>query len=422
MSMAAIRFCPCRSAAVLEEHIAPFLEFLKQQCYATVTIQQCRVAVTEFSIYLGGRVADPEEITLDHLCGYLGIRAKIFPQLWRRPMLPNYQERLAAALRLFLRFLANQGIRTQIPLREPKNLYAVPGHERTLRDYEHFLVDDRGLAKGTITAYLDHAAKVCRKFMESKSSRWDELSHKLLYEHLRSLARTLGPHSLSFAESALRSFFRFLHITKRCTKNLDLFLIRRRTYVLASVPKRASMDQLKLLFDDVRGNSAEQIRDRAVLLLLTLYGIRIGEVVRLTMEDVRWREQQIILRRRKAGRDLVLPLHSAVAQALLEYIQQVRPPISPYREVFLSSRVLHPYRRGSDLGVTLRARVRKLGLEIHPHMLRHTLASQLINADCPPEWIQQLLGHARFDSTQIYAKVDMAHLREVADNDAMDLT
>jgi integrase/recombinase XerC len=63
----------------------------------------------------------------------------------------------------------------------------------------------------------------------------------------------------------------------------------------------------------------------------------------------------------------------------------------------------------------------KLGLRLHPHALRHTLASHLINNDCPPEWIQVLLGHANFASTQLYAKVDMAHLREVADNDARGL-
>lgn len=407
---------------MLEEHISPFLEFLKQQHYARMSIQLCRVATTEFVIYLGGRVARPEDITVDHLRGYLGIRADIFPHFWKRPMLPDYQERLASALTLFLRYLESYGILTQIALPKPKDLSAVPGYEDTLSSYHHFLIHDRGLSPGTVKTYLDHAARLCQKLVHLDRPPWETVSAKVIYDHLRAQAKALGHVALCNAQTALRSFFRFLHITNRCQKNLDVLLIRRRAYSLAKVPKTVSLDQLQVVFDDVQGTSPYAIRDRAVLLLLTVYGLRVGEVVRLAMDDVRWREQQLIIRRRKAGRDLILPLQPPVAHALLEYVEQVRPRGTPYREVFLTKRVPRPFLRGSNLAMTLRERMHKLGLKINPHALRHTLASQLINNDCPPEWIQQLLGHAQFRSTQIYTKVDMAHLREVADNDAMDVS
>lgn len=166
----------------------------------------------------------------------------------------------------------------------------------------------------------------------------------------------------------------------------------------------------------MRSEIPGDVRDRAIFLLLTLLGMRIGEVAQLRLEDVRWKEAKVVLRKRKAGKDLALPLHPAIARALSEYIEKVQPHGTPFREVFLTKNPIHPYRREHNISETLATRLRKLGLRIYPHRLRHTLASRLINHGSPPEWIQQLLGHADFRSTQIYAKVDLAHLREVASN------
>jgi site-specific recombinase XerD len=404
---------------MLEEHLVPFLEWLKERRYSAMSRRLCRAASHEFTIYLEGRVQRPEEISIEHLRGYLGIRAKLFPNFWKRPMLPDYQARLAAGLTLFLRYLAQRGIRTGIPIPEKQDLRAVPGYEELLTEYERFLRDHRGLQPRTIETYLDHVARLCRWMHRLQSGSWDDLTPKILYEHLRAQAKTLGHVSLQNAQTALRSFFRFLRIKGKCSKELDLYLIRYRTYRLSRVPRTVALTDLYRLFEDLQGDSPPAIRDRAVFLLLALYGLRIGEVARLQMDDVSWREQKLVVRHRKAGRDLILPLHPAIARALAEYVEKIRPRGTPYREIFLSKRPPHPYPRGSNLAMTLRERLLKLGLRVNPHAFRHTLASQLINNNCPPEWIQILLGHADFASTQTYAKIDLTHLREVAENDTI---
>jgi len=296
------------------------------------------------------------------------------------------------------------------------------GHESSLREYEKFLRDHRGFSASTIERLLDHAGRLCRTLNRARLEHWDELTPDLLYGHLRRQARTLGPASLQSAQGALRSFFRFLRLTGRGRKNLDGYFISYRSYSLSAVPQTVSLDDLHRLFDLCRGDAPELMQSRTVLLLLTLYGLRIGEIVRLRLDDIRWREEQLVIRRRKSGRDLVLPLHPAVAQTLREYLDRARPQGTAYREVFLSHWSPHPYPRGSSLGGTLRRRLRRLGIpHFRPHAFRHSLASHLINNGCPPEWIQVLLGHRSFSSTQIYAKVDLAHLREVAENDGVDL-
>ncbi len=163
---------------MLEEHIVPFLQFLEERRYSRMSRQVCRAVTQEFTIYLEGRVQSPEEISTDHLRGYLGIRAKLFPHFWRRPMLPDYQERLAAGLTTFLRYLAARGIRTGIPFFEKQDLRAVPGYEELLAEYERFLRDHRGLQPETIATYLDHAARLCRWMVECRTRSWDDLSRR----------------------------------------------------------------------------------------------------------------------------------------------------------------------------------------------------------------------------------------------------
>lgn len=407
---------------MLEEHIVPFLALLRERRYDVGTINTCRKVACEFVIFLEGRVARPEEISPEHWRGYLRIRSKFSPQLWRRHLAPGFEKWFRNGLNLFLRYLATQGIHTKIPLGQKKDLRAVPGYEDLLSRYEKFLVEHRGLQRSTVYRYVDDASRLCRTMIEAKIQDWDALTPDVLYDHLRAQARKLCHLGLSNAQTALRCFFRFLRLGGVCRKELDRYLVRSRKWRLSGVPPTVPLEDLHRAFDDLKANTRSDIRDRAVLLLLTLYGLRPVEIARLKMEDVSWREEKLVLRNRKAGKDLILPLHPAVARALLEYVDRVRPRGTPHREIFLVKRPPpHPFRVGHDVVSPLQDRLATLGIQFRPYHLRHALATRLINNDCPPEWIQQLLGHASFESTRIYAKVDMTHLREVAENDAVDL-
>jgi len=407
---------------MLEEHLLPFLALLRERRYGIATIRTCRKVVCEFLVFLEGRIGRPEEITLDHWLGYFGIRSRLSSHLRERTLAPGYEKQCRNDLNLFLRYLVTKGIQTKIPLRQKKDLRAVPGYEDLLTRYERFLREHRGLKFKTINRLVDDANRLCRKMVETKVESWDALTPDVLYEHLRAEAQKLGYVALSHAQSALRSFFRFLRLSGECQKELDRYLVRSRKFRLSRIPPTVPLEDLERAFDDMKENTRMDIRDRAVLLLLTLYGLRPIEIARLKMDDVAWREGKIVFQNRKAGRDLFLPLYPAVARAPLEYVDQVRPRGTPYREIFLIKwPPHHPFRIGHDVVSPLQDRLERLGLHFRPYDLRHTLATRLINNDCPPEWIQRLLGHARFESTRVYAKVDMAHLREVAENDAVDL-
>lgn len=406
--------------------LAGFVSWLAQRPYAPRTRGKYARVVGDFLRFLADSCDALEAMRPDHAREYLDARARTHPPSGPPTDRPPVQNDATKALRRFADFLAERGVHVPIPryrpirgprsgsLRPARDLCAVPGFAPLLADYARFLRDHRGFAESTVHSYLDYVGRLCRALGAAGTTAWDAVAPALLYAHLHNQARTLGIACLRKTQSAWRDFFRFLRLTGRATRDLTGLLVRFQTYSQASLPRTVTEADLRRLFDDVAGSSPAQIRDRAVLVLLAAYGLRTGEAVRLTLDDLHWRGGRFLVRGRKNGRDLVLPLLPPVARALADYLQRARPPGTPFRQVFLATFPPHPYARGSDLGKVLHRRLARLGLDFPPHALRHTLASRLINGDCPPEWIRILLGHASIDSTRIYAKIDLAHLREVA--------
>lgn len=406
---------------MLEAYIPSFLDHLRERGHARPTIDAYRGAARSFSRYLVLRQIRPADLAPTHLQGYVRFHVRRFARARGRPMSPYYRERWVSAVHPFLRYLGRQGVIPAQAFFPPRaDPRQAPGHEAVLAEYRDFLHLHRGLAPVSIDKYLWHVARFCRHLGPLAAGGWDALSSENIYDHLAEAAGHLGSRSIRDLQSTLRRFFRFLQLTGKCRKDWGACLVPFRTFELSSVPKTVPRDELRRVLADVQGDSHRDLRDRAILLLLAHYGLRIGEVARLRLEDVDWRAQRLMIRRRKGGRDLALPLLAPVAQALARYLLEARPKGTSHRQIFLSRYLPHPYPAGSNLGMTLGWRLSKLGVTWRAHALRHTLAGGLLSADCPPEWIQLLLGHARFDSTRIYAKVDLVHLREVAANDGVD--
>jgi integrase len=157
-------------------------------------------------------------------------------------------------------------------------------------------------------------------------------------------------------------------------------------------------------------------RDYAMLLLVTTYGLRSGEVVGLRLEDIEWRADRLRVRRPKVHAPLVLPLTSEVGAALLDYLQNGRPK-EPYREVFLRVRApVAPLKR-TALTQALRGWVRRSELPIPfagAHCLRHSLAIHLLRQGTSLKAIGDLLGHRSAESTCVYLRLHVEDLRGVA--------
>lgn len=222
--------------------------------------------------------------------------------------------------------------------------------------------------------------------------------------------------TLATAAKALRRFLHYAHEQGWCRRDLVQGVLSPRLYRQENLPGGPAWSDVKRLIAATDGSTVGQLRNRAMLLLLAVYGLRSGEVRGLFLEDLDWPRRVLRVRRSKTARVQEYPLTAAMGQALRCYLEEARPDCVR-RELFLT---LHaPFRRlspGALYRVTycLMERLQIASPKHGPHALRHACASYLLNDGLSLKEVGDHLGHQHLSATQIYAKVDLAGLRTVA--------
>jgi site-specific recombinase XerD len=213
--------------------------------------------------------------------------------------------------------------------------------------------------------------------------------------------------------TALRSLFRFLFREQVTHMDLTPAVLSVANWRYSSVPRHLDATQVERV---IAGVSSEP-RDHAIVLLLARLGLRALEVVMLELSDIDWRAAEITVPGKGAVRDR-LPLPSDVGHALATYLRDTRPR-SSCRRVFLCSRAPYGAFSGSSVVSTVVARaLRRAGIDDPPshgaHLLRHSLATTLLTVGASMSEIGEVLRHRSPTTTEIYAKVDLAGLRTLA--------
>jgi len=295
----------------------------------------------------------------------------------------------------------------------------VPG-ANLLNSFSAYLQDECGFSPVTIQSRRDCLRPFFRWLAQRKRAvsavNARDMSAYLSSGKFASLRRT----TISLHVQALRSFFRYAAGHGFCSGGIAECIDAPLLYAFEHLPQGPDWEDVKRLIGDANSDTPEDIRDRPVLLLHAVYGFRVSEVRQLRLEDIDWQNELIRLRRPKHGKTQEYPLTQEVGEALLSYLKNVRPG-SSHREVFLS--LTQPFRPLSRTGLAsaTRRRQKRLGLRLRkfgPHGLRHAVATHLISDGFSLKEVGDHLGHASTESTQIYAKVDLPVLREVA---ALDL-
>lgn len=249
--------------------------------------------------------------------------------------------------------------------------------------------------------------------------RIDMTFQKLLAPGAKSRAKGgYSRETIRGCATALRTFFRFAEQRGWCRKGLAASIRSPRVFSQASLPLGPSWEDVRRLLAMTEGDKPSNVRVRPILMLLAIYGLRRGEVSRLRLDDFDWEHEMFRVVSSKTRRVRTYPLIRLVGDAILRYLQEVRPR-SSHRELFLSLRA--PFRPVcSSLWGTVANRLRSLDVSLShygPHVLRHACASRLLAAGLSLKEIGDQLGHRDPDSTRVYAKVDLVGLREVADFD-----
>lgn len=215
--------------------------------------------------------------------------------------------------------------------------------------------------------------------------------------------------------SVLRTFLRYAECRGWCQSGIADSIKTHRNYAHQTIPSSPSWDNVRRLLETTEGDHPRNIRDRAILLLLIVYGLRSNEMRQLHFDALDWENETIRIKHSKHGPTQQFPLVQSVGLALIRYIKKARPKCSSHSEIFMT--LIAPYRPLKNIFNMVARRWDPLNVAIKrygPHSLRHACATRLINQGMSLKTIADQLGHRSLDSTSIYAKVDLTRLREVA--------
>lgn len=225
---------------------------------------------------------------------------------------------------------------------------------------------------------------------------------------LPSLARRTRHSPLA----ALRGFFRFLFQEGLAQTDLSVQIMGLRIYRNEFLPQGLNRDEIKRVLEKIDRNSPHGIRDYAIILLMATYGLRVSEVVALTLESVDWEHDRILVTRPKSRDELDLPLLSEVGNAIVDYLRKERPSGQSDALFVLPQRG----KTHAVMGI-VRKYLRKAGLKRQGHvtsLFRHSLAMEMVGQGIAFKEISDVLGHRHLASTYVYAKSDVERLRLAA--------
>jgi len=285
-----------------------------------------------------------------------------------------------------------------------------------LGSYDSYLRDIVGAAAATRIRYT----RVVRVFIQhcsASDSGWTGLTMQQIADFIHGEAASKERCGRRLPAVAVRSFLRFLAWRGLVPGGLDRAIPRTRLARHASIPRRLSSDEIDRLIKAVSSGKAQR-RDRAMLLLLIRLGLRCSEVVELELDDIDWQAGLLRICIGKSHRERILPLPQDAGMALADYIQHDRPS-GLGRAVFIGVNTPpSPLRDPSAITCMVKRTLTRAGIPkgrlSGAHMLRHTVASRLVNSGATLQEVADLLGHQCLQTTAIYAKLDFSTLARVA--------
>lgn len=279
-----------------------------------------------------------------------------------------------------------------------------------------FLERERELAAASVSLKRIHALNFLAWFAQ-EGRPFNEVTIQDVDRYLAlPRGRPWSRVTIAGCVASLRTFFRFAGTRKWCAPNIGDAIDAPRLYTLATLPTGPSWDQVKQLIASFGQKKPADLRNRAIIMLLAVYGFRSSEVRNLRLDDLDWERERILLTRTKQPRQYQYPLVREVAEAILLYLYKARPK-TDRREVFL--RLVPPFEplTAAGFGTMVQVRLQALNPELPhtgPHALRHACASHLLAEGLSLKEIGDHLGHRDPRATRVYAKVDLKGLREVA--------
>ena len=385
----------------IEPYLDSFADSFAAQNYTFATINTYRSLLRKVGHVMDVEGVSSSALTLD-MAEHLGRKVP------RKKVGTVCPHRLA---RRFAQHLLDIGVTQPVPLTE-----AQQARVALLTDFETYLVKHRGLSPRS----LPHALGFARRFLDHRFG-----------EKPIDLGRLRPADALSFMEHALagrhyrhavathvRNFLQYLFGCGATATNLALSVPKIAKRWGKRLPRHLSPEGVDAVLAWVRDNPRHGARDYAMLLIMARLGLRAAEVIAIQLEDIGWRAGELLVRGKGNLHDRV-PISVEVGGALSRYLREERGPAS-CRTMFVTHRAPHrPFKNGQIINTVLKGALKATGQKpvtpyVGSHLLRHSLATQLVNTGASLDEVGDVLRHRSRTSTMIYARLDIDGLRSVA--------
>jgi site-specific recombinase XerD len=290
---------------------------------------------------------------------------------------------------------------------------------RFVAGLDNYLCDLRGLAPKSREEIMRAARRTLAWYHAASPHRpLARFSAKDVLAYAEHAARRAAcDRTRSAAMSHLRDFLRYLHWSGIGRADLSRVVPRVPMWSLARIPEALPWADVRRLIISIDHSTPVGKRDRALIMLAATTGLRNAELRRLELGDIHWHAGEVHVRRTKNRRERVVPLVADAGRALADYVLHGRPQTTA-RQVFLSHQPpVRPLTVSGTVSCIVRRRLTELGLcpdRAGTHLLRHSLATQMVRGACPIKDVADLLGHQTIDTTAIYVKVAVPQLATVA--------
>ena len=387
----------------LDNHIEPFLTYLRAAGYAVRTLRKKRTVARAFARWTRRKQIAVNDLNDGHIAAFVARSPR------RRKAHVKFE---LAAMRLFFGYL-----RGCAGLQQPPAQDDVSAADALLQNYRDYLRKDRGLTENSVHVYVPFI----RDFLTAQTTQTGCVSPEsfgALVIRSFILEHTLD-RSGEFTRllcTALRSFFRFLVLCGQTARDLSNSVPMVRKYRQVAIPAFLSPSEVERVLA-ATGSTLSGRRDHAILLLLARLGLRAGEIVTLELDDIRWRAGEIVVRGKGRMVDH-LPLLADVGEALAIYLREDRG-VSVSRRVFLRTWAPRSGLTGpAAVGHIVRRALAQAGVHRSgrgaAHLFRHGLATKMIRHGASMSEIAEVLRHRSQTTTAIYAQVSFESLRAVA--------
>ncbi len=385
----------------LGRYVSDYATLLHKQGYSRQSTAHKIRLVADWSRWLRSQDLGAKDLNSHHIAQYLQHRHK---QLRPNQLVPS-------TLQQFLERLRQHGICSaeRCPVSKSRR-------QQEEEAFCHYLSKERGLCPSTLKNHLPFIRQFLAERFGRGPIRFARLQAKDVTGHVRRHAPLLSQGRKPLLLTALRSFLRYLRYRGAIATDLAACVPALANWKLSSLPRFIPMVQIEKVLRSCDRSTPQGRRNYAILLLLARLGLRADEVVRLTLEDLHWDTGELTVRG-KAGRIARLPMPQDVGQAIAAYLKKDRPPCSS-RHVFVR---LKAPRRGlgnsSSMSTIVRRALNQAKVDAPwkgTHLFRHSLATAMLHRGASLSEIGQLLRHKHVNTTALYAKVDFAALRPLA--------